>query len=153
MPGRYPNCCPLLPFNSVDSDQDAGGVLCYLALSIARQGVALVGQIVAKLRPASDAPARKTKQAFTLDPKPAKGAAPPKKEPGKSVKQLLKESKLAAAAAHSERIPDSEYFLNSLKGHGDVVLTVDIAPDDSHILTACSDQVRQPRPRYSDCQH
>jgi WD40 repeat protein len=62
----------------------------------------------------------------------------------KGLKQLLKESKQAAAAAHAhEKLPDTELYLNSLKGHGDAVLSVEISPDDASVITASEDKVRQ----------
>lgn len=66
----------------------------------------------------------------------------------KGLKQLLKESKQAAAAAHAHEIlPDTELYLNSLKGHGDCVVSVEISADDASICTACEDRAR---PRQSD---
>ena len=63
-------------------------------------------------------------------------------KPGKSIKQLLKEQKQAAGAAHThEVLPESDLYLNSLKGHGDIIRSVDVSPDNTHVLTACEDEV------------
>lgn len=60
----------------------------------------------------------------------------------KGLKQLLKESKQAKTAAHShENVPDSALYLNTLKGHGDSVVSVEISADDASVITASEDKV------------
>lgn len=60
----------------------------------------------------------------------------------KGLKQLLKESKQAKTAAHShEIVPDSALYLNTLKGHGDSVVSVEISADNASIVTASDDKV------------
>lgn len=60
----------------------------------------------------------------------------------KGLKQLLKESKQAAAAHSHENLPDSALYLNTLKGHGDSVVSVEISADNGSIITASEDKVR-----------
>jgi hypothetical protein len=94
----------------------------------------LSGRKRAGARQAAPAPSTSTVDA------PATAQQPGKQ--GKSIKQLLKEKQKANAAANTlEVLPDSHLFLTSLKGHGGAVTSVDISSDDSHILTACEDQV------------
>ena len=61
---------------------------------------------------------------------------------GKSIKQLMKDAKKAEALAMgNEHVPDSKYFVNSLKGHGGPVVSISLSADDKQIMTACDDQV------------
>jgi hypothetical protein len=61
---------------------------------------------------------------------------------GKSIKQLLKEQKQATGVANAhERLPESDFYLNTLKGHGGAVNSVAISQDDRYVMTACDDQV------------
>ena len=72
--------------------------------------------------------------------------------PGKSVKQLLKESRAAAgrAAAH-EHLPDSEFLVASLRGHDGAITSVDISQDNTRIMTACKDDVRCASCPFATC--
>ena len=73
---------------------------------------------------------------------------------GKSIKQLLKEQKRAAGAANAhETLPDSELYLNTLKGHGDSITSVAISQDDGHVMTACNDQVKSQHNRPLPASH
>ena len=62
----------------------------------------------------------------------------------KGLKQLLKESKQAKTAAHShENVPDTALYLNTLKGHADSVVSVEISADNASVITASEDKVCQ----------
>lgn len=63
----------------------------------------------------------------------------PAPKPGKSIKQLEKERKQAKTI--HEDIPACKFLRNTLKGHGDVVTSVELSHDDRHIMTASADQV------------
>eukprot|EP00892_Ulva_mutabilis_P003838 jgi/Ulvmu1/1826/UM119_0044.1 len=64
-----------------------------------------------------------------------------KTAPGKSIKKLLKETKKLAALHSHEKVPESDLFVASLKGHSAAVLSTDIAPDCTRVVTACEDNV------------
>ena len=63
---------------------------------------------------------------------------------GKSIKKLLKENKKLVALHSHEKIPDSELFAASLKGHSAAVLSTDISPDSTRVVTTCEDNVCTP---------
>lgn len=66
----------------------------------------------------------------------------PARAPGKSIKKLLKENKKLSGMPVHERIPDSNLFVMSLKGHSAAVLSLDISSDASRVVTTCADHVR-----------
>lgn len=95
---------------------------------------------------------RTTDQKSKMDRKPSVEHAPaqsstqtrdmPNDKKGKGLKQLLKESKQAKAASNScENIPDSDLYLNTLKGHSDSVVSVQLSSDNKAIITASEDKV------------
>lgn len=93
-------------------------------------------------------PARASKQEQKSAKEPTKGKEKVVKEVSsekrsKGLKQLLKESKQAKTAAHShENVPDTALYLNTLKGHADSVVSVEISADNASVITASEDKVR-----------
>lgn len=118
----------------------SGGALAYVVLIPVAKAIRLILQLLGRLLPTSPRSKPPSKR------RPSQSSSTPGEvhnaKPGKSLKQLMKESRKAAAVGQGhEKLPDSPYLLNSLRGHGDAVLSVDVSPGDSHILTACGDQV------------
>lgn len=107
-----------------------------MALRQAWRACKLVWQFVAM---------RRTKQSQdnkSPAPSASETEASSRRKSGKSIKALLKQQKKAQQRPQHEQVPESDFFLNSLKGHGGTVVSVDISPGDTHIMTACTDQVR-----------
>jgi hypothetical protein len=129
---------------------NTGGSVAYIVWKQLWRVVRFVFSLICKLLPAGAAPApRSSFKAASSHPQHQQQPQHQSAKQGKSLKQLLKESKMAAAAAHAhEKIPESDFYLNSLKGHGDCVVSVAISEDNSHIITSCEDQVR---PRSAAC--
>lgn len=64
-----------------------------------------------------------------------------KAAPGKSIKKLLKENKKLSAMHSHEKVPQTELFVMSLKGHSAAVLSIDISGDSTRVVTTCEDHV------------
>lgn len=64
-----------------------------------------------------------------------------KAAPGKSIKKLLKENKKLSAMHSHEKLPESDLFVMSLKGHSAAVLSIDVSTDSTRVVTTCEDHV------------